>query len=493
LKLGVAGLGHETITFWPGITDLEDFKRGALHGTDVIESGRGTNTSMGGFIDVCEAAGVELFPVCNAFGGVTATVADRVFDFYVDEMRREFSKVAGELDGILLELHGAMVTESLQDTETHIVREIRRVVGYDMPIMAALDLHANISPAIMEEATAIFGYQSSPHIDRSETGRRAARAMLATLSGELVPTMAIAKPGLVVPSVFSATSVSPAKDIIDRLHEWERHSGAVDISVFFGFAWSDVHQLGMSTVALTNNDAELAQEIVEDLAQLAWDNREGLTGRGSLHSVEEGVSIAIEKSKNASRPIILLDHADRTNDTTFVLQELFTQGARNAALPLLWDPEAARICAEAGVGATVELEVGGSTGWRDGGPIRVRDRVLWEGDGRYVGTGPMTRGLHVNLGTTAIIKVNNIWIQLVSLRASQFGGALIDEDPIIQFGYDPQDFDIIVTKSKTHFRAVYEKIGEEIIIVDAPGQCPANTSIFNYRNVPSGVYPITKK
>ncbi len=493
MKLGVAGLGHETITFWPGLTDLEDFERDALYGPDVIESGRGTNTSMGGFIDVCEAAGVELYPVCNAFGGVTATVADRVFDFYVEKMRRGFSKVAGELDGILLELHGAMVTESLQDTETHIIREIRQAVGYEMPIMAAFDLHGNIAPAILGEATAVFCYHSSPHIDRAETGRRTARAMLATLREEIKPKTAIAKPGVVVPSVFSATDVSPAKDIMSRVREWEQHPGVVDVSVFFGFAWSDVHQLGMSTVALTDNDPDLARKVVDDLAQLVWTNREGLTGGENLHSVKEGVSLAIKMSKNTLKPIILLDHADRTNDTTFVLQELLAQGARNAALPLLWDPEAARICTEAGVGATVELEVGGSTGWRDGGPVVVRGKVLRLGDGRYVGSGPMTRGQHVNLGTTAIIEVDGVWIQLVSLRAGVFGGALIDEDPFIQFGYDPRDFDIIVTKSKTHFRAVYEEIGEEVIIVDAPGQCPADMSVFDFHNVPPGVYPITRK
>ena len=129
MKIGIAGLEHETVTFWPGTTDLEDFERDGLHGAGVIERRRGTNTSVGGFIDICEKEGVELFPVCDASGGATATVSDRVYDFYVDEMKREFAKVASELDGILLGLHGAMVTESLQDTETHIVRNVRGVVG----------------------------------------------------------------------------------------------------------------------------------------------------------------------------------------------------------------------------------------------------------------------------------------------------------------------------------------------------------------------------
>ena len=489
MKLGIAGLGHETITFWPGVTSLEAFKRDELLGRDVIEKRRGTNTPIGGFIEVCESEGVEMLPVCSAFGGVTATVADEVFDHYVGEMKRGFGEA--DLDGVLLELHGAMVTESLQDTETHIVRGIREAVGYDIPIMVALDLHANLSPAILEEATMVFGYHSSPHLDRAETGRRAARTILATARGEIEPAAAIAKPSIVVPSVFSYTGAPPGSEIIERLEEWERRPEVLDASMFFSFAWADVHQLGMAAVALTDGDPDLAREVVDDLSGFAWERREALTGGGSLHALDDGVRRAMELSMKAKKPVVILDHADRTNDTTFVLRELLRQGARNAALPLLWDPEAVQACSEAGVGATVELDVGGSTGWRDGSPVRVRGRVQWLGEGSYVGTGPMTKGLPVDQGTTAILDVDGIWLQLVSKRVGITGGALMDEDPITQFGYKTEDFDIIITKSKTHFRAVYTPISEEIIIVDAPGQCPANLTVFEYRNVPPGVYPIT--
>ena len=488
MKLGIAGLEHETVTFWPGTTSLEDFERKALHGMKVVEGRRGTNTTIGGFIDICEKEGCELFPVCEASGGATATVSNRVYDFYVGEMRREFAKAADELDGILLFLHGAMVTEGLQDTETYILREVRQVVGYDMPIMVALDLHGNLDPAILKEATAIFGFHSSPHVDAGQTGRRAAKAMLALLRGQTRPTTAIAKPGLVVPSVFSATGTSPAKDIMSRLREWEERSRVIDVSVFFGFAWSDVHQVGMSTVAVTDNDPELAHEIVNDLARLSWSSREGLTRGKNLYSVREGVTLAIRKAEHSSKPIIILDHADRTNDTTFVLRELMEQEAQNAAVPLLKGAKAAKICGDAGVGATVEVSVGGGTGWRDGGPVRVKGKILWTGRGAYMATGPMRRGLQTDHGPTAIMQVGGIWLQLTT-----FGSSLIDEDPFIQFGYKPSDFGIIVTKSKTHFREVYQKVGEEIIIVDAPGQCPADLSVFQYKNVPPGIYPITKK
>ena len=156
-KIGVAGFSHETITFWPGLTTLKDFERNAYHGENVIEKAKGTNSCIGGFIEVCECEKVELLPVCVASGGATETVADEVYDFYVGEMRRGFDEMKGEIDGVLLSLHGAMATQSRQDPETDAVREVREVVGYDMPLMVTFDLHANKDGAILKVGKRRFG------------------------------------------------------------------------------------------------------------------------------------------------------------------------------------------------------------------------------------------------------------------------------------------------------------------------------------------------
>ncbi len=485
--IGLAGFGHETITFWPGVTDLAAFERVAYHSQDVIDKNRGVNSCIGGFIDVLEPQGIEMIPICDAMGGATATVADEAYDFYVGKMSKGFAAVADKLDGILLAMHGAMVTESRQDPETDAVRAIRQAVGSDIPIMVTFDLHGNKDASILKEATAVFGYHSSPHVDMGETGRRAARAMIGMLKGDITPVVVLKKPGIVVPSVYSATTVNPAKEIIDRVRKWEKHARVVDVTALFGFAWSDVRQLGMSMIAVTDNDPDLARQVVDDLSSLAQKNKKALTGREkfSLFSVKEGISQAIELAKTADKPIVILDHADRTSDTTFVIRELIEQGAKKAAHPLLYDPEAAKACIEIGIGGRVDMEVGAGTCWRDGGPIRVIGKVLWADECKYIGTGPMSKGHEIDLGPTAIIDMDGIWLQFTTHEAS-----LIDKDPFTQCGYKPQDFDIIVTKSKTHFRAVYEKLAAEIIIVDAPGQCPADLSQFEYRNVPPGIYPI---
>ena len=487
MKIGLAAFGHETITFWPGITDLAAFERIAHHGQDVIDKNRGVNSCIGGFIDVLESQGIEMIPICDAMGGATATVADEVYDFYVGEMTRGFAAVAGELDGILLAMHGAMATESRQDPETDAVQEIRQAVGSDIPIMVTFDLHGNKDASILKQASAVFGYHSSPHVDMEQTGRRAAQALIDVLEGEITPTVAIKKPGIVVPSVYSATTVDPAKAILDCLKKWEKHPKVVDVTALFGFAWADVRQLGMSMFAVTDNDPDLARQVVDDLCRLAFQKKKALTGKEkfSLFSVKEGISRAVELAKTARNPIVILDHADRTSDTTFVVRELIEQGVQKTAHPLFYDPEAAKICIEAGIGGRVDIHIGAGTHWRDGGPLQVTAKVLWADECKYVGTGPMSKGHEIDLGPTAVIDVDGIWLQLTTYKAS-----LIDQDPFIQCGYRPQDFDIIVTKSKTHFRAVYEKLAAEIIIVDAPGQCPADLSEFEYRNAPPGIYPI---
>jgi microcystin degradation protein MlrC len=321
-----------------------------------------------------------------------------------------------------------------------------------------------------------------------------------TLDGEVTPTMAVSKPGLVVPSPFSATTVPPARDVVTRalawevqpeLHDvtkWDRREDVLDVSFFFGFAWADVPQVGVSAVAITDDDPALAADIADDLADFAWERRVDFTDPDSLYDVEAAVSRAIDRSETADRPVLLLDHADRLSETTYVLRELLEQGATNAAYPLLWDPEAVAECADAGEGAEVTLAVGSKTSSRGGGPVDVTGTVEWVGENPYISTGPMLGGQRVDNGTTAILDVDGVWIQLTE----EMNTEMVDTDPIEQYGYDAASFDVIVSKSKTHFRAVYEDFASEIIIADAPEYSPADLSVFDYRNVEDGVYPITE-
>lgn len=500
MKIGLAGISHETHTFLPQRTGNEPFEADAISGETLIEQFRGTNTVMGGFLAECDSAAepIEYVPAVHTRGGVSGTVEEAVFDRYVGQIRSAFE--GEDLDGVLLFLHGAMVTTERHDPETDIVNAVHDEVGEDVPVAVGLDLHANVSEEFVRETTAACGYLSSPHVDQAETGRRAARLLLDTLDGRVSPTASIAKPGLVVPSVFSATSVRPAKDIISRaitwrtnpeLHDvarWEKRDAILDVSVFFGFAWADVPQLGFGVVVTTDDDPDLAQAVATEVADLAWDNRKALTDPASLYSVEAGVERALGVGASSDSPVLLVDHADRLAETTFVLRELQEQNASNVAIPLLHDPEAVATCEEAGEGSTVQLQVGSKSSPRGGGPVELTGQVEFLGERTYTAPGPLNAGEAVSHGQTAIIRADGLWVQLTSRMD---GAGLTNIAPIEEYGYDASDFDVIVSKSKTHFRAVFEDWAAEIVIVDAPEYSPADLSSFTYENVPDGVYPIT--
>lgn len=488
-RIGMAAFGHETVTFWPGVTPKEEFDRIVLFGEEVLEQRRGTNTVMGGFIGICEEEGMDPVPFFDVEAEASAVVSDDAFEAYAGRMIRGFRSIGSDLAGILLYLHGAMVTESYLSPETELVRRIRDSVSDTLPIVCAFDLHGNLDPELPGLCTALVSYRKSPHTDMMETGRRAARILVDFCIGKTRPVCSVRKPGLVIPSVFSATTAPPGKDLYDEVLRLATTPGILDVSFLSGFAWSDTPQAGAAAVAVADGNKALAEETAEKLVRFAWERRKQFTGRegNMLFSVQEGVDRALRIGR-ARRPVLLLDHADRTNDTTFVLEELLARGAENAAVPLFRDPEAVRVCIEAGPGAEVELSVGGSTGWRDNGPVRVSGRVEWTGSGSYRGTGPMTAGKVIDIGPAAVVQCGGIWLQLVS-----YNFVLMDTDPFVQFGRRAEEFDIIVSKSKTHFRQVYGPIAEEIIIIDAPGQCPADLSVFDYTRVPPGVYPVTSR
>jgi microcystin degradation protein MlrC len=263
-------------------------------------------------------------------------------------------------------------------------------------------------------------------------------------------------------------------------------AGFLDISIFTGFAYSDVPQLGFTVVAVTDNDRTAAEAAADRLANRISDRRRALYRLGDVASVDDAMARVRAKKPASGRPLVLLEHADRGEDSTYLLRALTDAGARRVAIPYLLDPEAAKAAVAAGAGATVRLAVGGHSSDRAGGPVTLTGRVLFAGPKRYVGTGPMRRGRQIDLGPAALIDADGIVVSLIS-----HGVAAIDLDPFIQFGLKPEDFDVIVLRSKTHYRAVYEPLAEEIVIVDTPDWGPARLTTLPYRRVRPGVFPVT--
>ena len=479
-RIALAGLHMECATFLPHVTDSAVFEAGTVRGQEVLGRFRGSNTVMGGFLKTLDAAGAEAVPILHSDGGAAGLADQAAVAGLREEIVAGVEALRGRVDGVLVHLHGAMVTQQDLDPDAATLDAIRRAAGPDLPIMVALDYHANLDAASIAGATAVFGYRYSPHVDMGATGERAAQALLKTLAGEIRPAMALVRPGVILPSIFSATDLAPLRDLVAQAIGLSRDArGYADVSLFAGFAYADVPNCGASVVAVLDGRAEEARALAEGLSGAMAAKRDALSAPEPVYGLAEGIDRALAMARRADRPVVVLEHADRANDSTHGLRALLTvSDPVRIAVPFLWDPAAATQAILAGVGATVSLDLGGHSAPRAGGPVAVVARVdAVRPDFSYRGTGAMRAGSEVVLGDTALLDVGGLKISVTSLSHSA-----IDFDPFLQFGLDPADFDIVLLRSKTHFRAAWDSASAGIVIVDTPDYGPADLSALPYRH-----------
>ena len=493
MKIAVASFSHETCTFCPKLTTVEDFEKGGvLYGQDVIEDSRGVSTYINGYIKAAEKEGAELVGILSAarsWGGSSGSwLTKECFEKYSNGIAEGLKK-ASKLDGVLLALHGAMAVKEYPRPEAEIVRRARKAVG-KIPIMVTLDLHANEDHELTDAADAVFILKTYPHIDSQEIGVIAARCMMKTIRGEFKPTMAIRKPGIITPSVFQGTSFYPTKNIYDKCRAWEAtEKDAYCVSVAMGFAYADVPDVGATVIAITNNNKELAEKIVQDISNFMWELREPLANK-KVPKVKEGVAKVLKAVKEGKRPVIIGDHSDRTGDSTHVLKELLAQGAKNFAIATIADPNAiTEIQKKAKVGETVTVKVGGYASELSGEPVELTGKVEFLGNGDYVFSGPMNTGNRNKLGTVASLNLGNNNHVMLTPTLHQ----VLDDAIFKAYRIDFSSLDIIALKSRVHFRAFYETVAGEIVEIDAPGLGPADLTQFNYKNLPKDIYPIGEK
>lgn len=486
MRLAIAGFNLESVTFLPEPTSLAEFERLAKRGPDLVEAFGGTNTVPGGFLQACEAHGVEPVPLVYSEAGAAASASEEAFDAFLEEISDGVSAVLDQIDGLLLGLHGALVTTGGR-TDLDFLMGLRARIGPDLPIGIAFDLHGNLDPKLVEHAEVMSAYHESPHVDMGETAHRVATLLIGELRDEITPRTVLRKVPITLPSIFTATPVAPLSDIMAEARRREaKVPGLLDCSVVMGFAYADVEQIGVSILATSDEDIRAAEQAAEEMAALVWDAREALYPKDSVLSVEAGLARAKALARDADKPVVILEHADRMNDSTYTLRALLETPEVKAAVPYLWDPGAAAEAAAAGTGAKISLSVGSHSSEKAGGSVTLNGTVEWAGEKLFSMGGKMGRGRPVDLGATAVIRVGGIVVWLISANLSA-----INLDPFEQFGLDHRDFDIVVLRSKTHFRAVWRDEAAEIIIVDTPDWGPALLDTLPYERARTGVFPIT--
>ena len=487
MRLVIARMKHETNTFSPVPTPLARFAQGRpgpCEGRDVHEAYKGTGTSIAAFIDLAEKAGAEmLFPVAGS-AAPSGPVEDAAYEAMAG---RIVDAVASGCDGVLLDLHGAMVTRSFDDGEGELLERIRKVAP-DVPIGIALDMHANLFPDMARLATSIAGYQTYPHVDMYKTGVRAARPVISLLNKKSKPVLAFGHRPM-LPHIMRQSSLdSPNKEIQARAKEMERR-GALAASFFTGFPHADIRYAGSSAVVVTDGDQAKAQRLCDELLEMAWQARERF-----VYEPEPLEKSLLRAKQLRPGPVVLLDHYDNcasggTMDTMAVLGGILDAGLEDAAAFAVCDPLAIEQMKRAGVGARVTLPLGGKLDMPalglKGKARGVTGNVRRIASGLYRNEGPMARGDLVDMGQSAVLDTGKVEIAVISRQVEPH-----DIGAFRALGIDPAKKRYLMLKSRVHWRAGLGAMAKAVVECAGEGVCTSDYAQLKFRRVRRPIYPL---
>jgi microcystin degradation protein MlrC len=486
-RIGLAGFIHETNTFSSTPTLLENFIKQSgfypelLQGEEILQFKQGkVNIASSGFLQEADTLDLEVIPLVWCGTEPSQSVPEDVFntlmDMILDAMRKSLT-----YDGIYLDLHGAMVYGDLQDGETEIIRRVRQVVG-DIPIVASLDLHGNISPENFELADAMVGYRTYPHVDGYEAGQRSAVLMKYLVDGNEV-YKAFRQSPFLMPATTQPTTIEPAKSLYALIPEVEARENVLSASIMEGFNACDLPHTGPSIFTYAKTQ-QAADEAADFLLDAMLEREEGFSV--NMFSAADAVKKAIELSNTADGTILLIDVQDNAgggspSDSVWILEELIKQKAQNAALGVIWDPAAAAAAHQAGEGAEIEIPLGGKS-LPGHTPYTAVYKVeqLFEGD--FIGVGPMVKGRRLNLGKMAQLSHQGVRIVVSTDRMQALDRSLFQT-----VGIEPSEVKILVLKSANHYRADFGSLAAEIINVDAPSAIIEDPVKIDYKHLRSGV------
>jgi microcystin degradation protein MlrC len=479
MRIAVGGFMHESATFVDTPTTWADFARtgawpGACEGEAMLKIMAGLNIGLPCFVDVARKAGHEIVPIAwtmaQPAGAVTAQAFERMSATLVDGYRRSGADV------IYCELHGAMVAEGYDDAEGELLRRIRAVVGPDVTVVGTLDLHVNMSDAMVAHTNLLSAYRTYPHVDWGETGARVARWLDRVLSWGKEPAKAMRRMPFLIPVTAGCSMIAPVQGLYELLETIEAETG-VHLSFTPGFPPADIVDCGPAVFGYGPDQATV-DRAVNRLAD-AVDAAEPAFAAQRVQPVAEAVANAIRIAANASRPVILADTQDNPgagspSNTTGIIAELLAQGAQGALVGIFHDPELAAAAHAAGLGAHLNTPIGADVP----GPWTV----VALSDGAFQGTSPMLRSNTAQMGKTAVLKQNGVEVLVATIRQQP-----IHRETFSHLGIDPAARKIVALKSSVHFRAGFQPIAEEVITCASPGMNLADPADFVYRKLPTTI------
>ncbi|ETF04121.1 MlrC family protein 8 [Advenella kashmirensis W13003] len=494
MKVVVALVRHETNTFSPIPTQLASFCRGTqtdgpAYGQNAKQLCENTNSAAAAYLDLAESLDAEVEFAILANSVPSGTVQKAAFEHIADTV---VAAVQKGCDAVLLDLHGAMVAEGYPDAEGELLRRIRAVAPAPVPVVVALDFHANFSDALIRHATIITGYCTYPHVDIYETGKRAMRTLKRILFEKLDTTIVWRRLPMLTHMLKQTPAGQPMKDIMDKAMKAEAEGVVLNASVFGGFPLADIPHVGLSVVIVAEKSRKTeAEQLLDELCNMAWSRRDDF-----VYEVEP-LSASITKAKQLEHgPVILVDHGDNcgaggVTDVMAVLEEVMKQGLTDVIAGPIWDPQAVDILIQAGVGATLTIDLGGKTDMPElglkGQPLQITGTVINITDGNFQITGPMFTGMWLSLGRTVVLESNGVTIFISEKPQEPY-----DVGVFTHAGIDPFSKKYVLIKSRQHFRAGFEKDARHIVLIAGPGVCSSDYGIFPFRHLSRPIYPLDR-
>ena len=497
MKLVIAQMKHETNTFSPVPTPLSRFATGAdvpPEGEAAVAAYRGTGSAIAAFIDLAEAAGADYEVAIAASAWPSGPVHSAAFEHIAG---RICAAVAAGCDGLLLDLHGAMVTDRFEDGEGELLRRIRAIAP-SLPIGVALDMHTNLYDDFAARCTVIAGYQTYPHVDVYQTGLRAGRALLGLLeapgNAPVRPSMAWGRQPMLPHVMRQGSDDSPNRELQARCREMEAQ-GALCASLFVGFPNADIAGAGLSAVVVCDGQPAQARAWCDELLEMAWSQRQAFVYAPEPLTASLQRALALDAAKPAGAgPVVLLDHSDNcasggTMDTMTVLGAMLDAGLGGAAAFAIFDPAAVQQMIAAGVGRSVTLSLGGKLDMPaiglTGQPRQVTGRVRLICDGQYRNLGPMGRGELNDMGPTAVLHSAGIDIVVISNHVEPH-----DLAAFTTVGIAPERCRFLMLKSRIHWRAGLRSLAHAVVDCAGTGVCTSDYALLGLKNVRRPIYPL---
>lgn len=486
MKLIIAMMKHETNTFSPIVTDWSRFENwGVYFGKAALNAYENTGMPMAAYIDLAREYNAEIITPVAAEAMPSGPVTS---DAYLKLADAVYEAVDAGCDAVLLDLHGAMVSELTMDGEGTLLEKIRQI-NPNLPIAVTCDFHCNLTEKMVSNCTALIGYKTYPHVDMYQVGKQVGRIVLESMEGRYNPVMARQQLPLLTHTLKQGTADHPTKSLIQACREAEKEEDVLAATFFGGFPLADMPDAGASTLVVLDGDGARASAVSREIAEQAWNDRADFIYH--LGSLQETIARAKDLR---DYPVILLDHEDNcgsggTQDVMAVIKEVIDKNLEDVAVAAVYDPEAVKRMQDAGVGAELEITLGGKIDMPSISlqpkPLKVKGKVKVLTDGHWVVHGPMYTGVEVFMGPTAVFETGNVQIVVVSLHHEPW-----DIGVFTSVGIQPQQKKYLLLKSRIHYRAGFAPIAKHTIHCDGEGVTTSRNDLLSYKHLRRPIYPL---